>query len=52
MVQWSGKYTIFGDVVSGQDVADKISHGRLKGDRPVDPAKLISVTIERIESKK
>jgi peptidyl-prolyl cis-trans isomerase A (cyclophilin A) len=48
MAQWSGKYTIFGEVVSGLDVADKISHGRVKGDRPVDPAKLIGVTIERI----
>jgi cyclophilin family peptidyl-prolyl cis-trans isomerase len=52
MVQWSGKYTIFGDVVSGQDVADKISHGRVKGDRPVNPVKLVSVTIERVEPKK
>jgi len=45
---WSGKYTIFGEVVSGLDVADKISHGRVHGDRPVNPAKLISVTIERV----
>jgi cyclophilin family peptidyl-prolyl cis-trans isomerase len=52
MVPWAGKYTIFGDVVSGQDVADKISHDRLKGDRPVEPVKLISVTIERVERKK
>jgi cyclophilin family peptidyl-prolyl cis-trans isomerase len=48
MSQWSGKYTIFGDVVSGLEVADKISHGRVRGERPVDPAKLIGVTIERI----
>lgn len=48
MPQWSGKYTIFGDVVSGLEVADKISHARVRGDRPVDPAKLIGVTIERI----
>jgi peptidyl-prolyl cis-trans isomerase A (cyclophilin A) len=48
MTQWSGKYTIFGDVVSGLEVADKISHGRVRGDKPVDPAKLIGVTIERI----
>lgn len=48
MSQWSGKYTIFGEVVSGLEVADKISHGRVHGDRPVDPAKLIGVTIERI----
>jgi len=48
MPQWSGKYTIFGEVVSGLEAADKISHGRVRGDRPVDPAKLIGVTIERI----
>jgi cyclophilin family peptidyl-prolyl cis-trans isomerase len=46
--QWSGKYTIFGDVVSGLEVADKISHTRVRGDRPLDPPKLIGVTIERI----
>ena len=48
MPQWTGKYTIFGEVVSGLDVAEKISHARVKGDRPVDPAKLIGVTIERV----
>jgi cyclophilin family peptidyl-prolyl cis-trans isomerase len=48
MSQWTGKYTIFGEVVSGLDVADKISHGRVRGERPVDPAKLLGVTIQRI----
>lgn len=48
MSQWSGQYTIFGEVVSGLDVAEKISRARVRGDRPVDPAKLIGVTIERI----
>jgi cyclophilin family peptidyl-prolyl cis-trans isomerase len=48
MPQWTGKYTIFGDVVSGREAADKISRGRVRGDRPVEPAKLIGVTIERI----
>jgi len=48
MSQWTGKYTIFGYVVSGLDVAGKISHGKVHGDKPVDPAKLISVTIERV----
>jgi peptidyl-prolyl cis-trans isomerase A (cyclophilin A) len=48
MSQWTGQYTIFGEVVSGLDTADKISHARVKGDRPVDPAKLIGVTIERV----
>jgi peptidyl-prolyl cis-trans isomerase A (cyclophilin A) len=49
MPQWSGKYTIFGEVVSGLEVADKISHGRVRGERPVDPAKLIGVKIERVD---
>ncbi len=48
MTQWTGNYTIFGEVVSGLDVASKISHTRVKGDRPVDPPKLLGVTIERI----
>jgi cyclophilin family peptidyl-prolyl cis-trans isomerase len=51
MPQWTGKYTIFGEVVSGLEVANKISHAPVKGDRPVNPAKLIGVTIERIEAK-
>jgi len=46
--EWSGKYTIFGMVVEGLDVVAKINHGKLHGDRPVDPVKLIGVTIERV----
>ena len=49
MAQWTGKYTIFGDVVSGLDVADKISRAPVHGERPVEPAKLIGVTIERVQ---
>lgn len=48
MHEWDGKYTIFGFVVEGQDVVSKISHASVRGDKPVDPVKLISVTIERI----
>jgi peptidyl-prolyl cis-trans isomerase A (cyclophilin A) len=48
MREWDGKYTIFGVVVEGQDVVSKISHASVRGDKPVDPVKLISVTIERI----
>jgi len=48
MTQWSGNYTIFGEVVSGLDVASKISHARVRGDRPVEPAKLMGVVIERV----
>ena len=48
VVQWTGKYTIFGDVVSGQDVAAAISHAPVKGDKPVDPVELTAVVIERV----
>jgi peptidyl-prolyl cis-trans isomerase A (cyclophilin A) len=47
MREWDGKYTIFGVVVQGQDVVSKISRAPVRGDRPVNPVKLISVTIER-----
>ena len=42
-----GSYTIFGHVVSGQDVAGAISEVPVKGDRPVTPVIVKSVTIER-----
>jgi peptidyl-prolyl cis-trans isomerase A (cyclophilin A) len=48
MREWDGKYTIFGIVVEGQDVVNRINRAPLRGDRPIEPVKLISVTIERI----
>lgn len=45
---WDQQYTIFGQVVRGQDVVDAIAKAPLHGDKPVDPVKLLSVTIERI----
>jgi len=50
MPQWDGKYTIFGEVVAGLDVVAKISHAPVHGDKPVNPVKLISVTIQRVEA--
>jgi len=44
---WTGKYTIFGQVVQGEDVVAKIAHAPAREEKPVDPVKLISVTIER-----
>jgi cyclophilin family peptidyl-prolyl cis-trans isomerase len=44
-----GKYTIFGQVVDGQQVVPKISHViRDDKDRPNIPAKLIKITFMRI----
>jgi len=43
------KHTIFGEVVEGQDVADKISNvPRDNGDRPRTPVILQKVKIERV----
>jgi peptidyl-prolyl cis-trans isomerase A (cyclophilin A) len=46
--EWNGKYTIFGVVVEGKDVVNRIDHAPVRGDKPLSPVKLISVTIERI----
>jgi len=45
----TGKHTIFGEVVEGQDIADKISNvARGAQDRPKKDVVLESVTIERV----
>ncbi|MBI4890273.1 MAG: peptidylprolyl isomerase [Acidobacteria bacterium] len=48
MRQWNGNYTVFGTVVDGMKVVETINRMPGRGDRPVDPVKLISVTIERV----
>ena len=48
MREWNGKYTIFGVVVAGQEIVSKINEAKVRGDKPVEPVKLNSVTIERI----
>lgn len=45
---WNNKYTIFGQVVSGQEVEAKINRKQLRGDRPIDKIRLNSVTIRRV----
>ncbi|HEX6502612.1 MAG TPA: peptidylprolyl isomerase [Terriglobales bacterium] len=45
----TGKHTIFGEVVEGQNVVDKITQvGRNRQDRPLQDVVLKAVTIERV----
>jgi len=37
---WDGKYTVFGNVIEGLDVADEIGNSKLKGERPVTPVRM------------
>jgi peptidyl-prolyl cis-trans isomerase A (cyclophilin A) len=47
--EWlTGKHTIFGEVVEGQEIADKISKVSARSDKPVKPVVVESVTIERV----
>jgi peptidyl-prolyl cis-trans isomerase A (cyclophilin A) len=48
MPRWNGKYAIFGNVVQGMDVVEKINHLPAHGEEPVHPAKLINVAITRV----
>lgn len=48
MPQWNDNYTIFGQVVLGQDVVMEISRKPLKGEKPVQPVTLQHVGIMRI----
>jgi cyclophilin family peptidyl-prolyl cis-trans isomerase len=48
MNSWNGQYTIFGYIVEGLNVVDRINRKPLRGDRPVDPVKLNQVTIQRV----
>jgi cyclophilin family peptidyl-prolyl cis-trans isomerase len=45
---WDNKYVIFGQIVQGLDVAEKINRLPAHGEEPIHPAKLISVTINRV----
>lgn len=46
----NGKHTIFGQVVEGQAVANKISTvKRDANDKPIDPVRITSITFERVQ---
>jgi peptidyl-prolyl cis-trans isomerase A (cyclophilin A) len=47
--EWlTGKHTIFGEVVEGQEVADKISKVSTRQDKPVKAVVLETVVIEHV----
>jgi len=46
--RWDNQYTIFGDVISGMPVVMEINKAPGKGEKPLDPVKLISVRVRRI----
>ncbi len=44
----NGKHTIFGEVVSGYDVVQKIEKTKTSaGDRPVEDQKIIRITVKK-----
>lgn len=49
----NGHYTIFGEVVSGQDVADAISEvPRNEDDKPLKPVSILRIAIHRVAASK
>ena len=45
---WNMKYAIFGQAVEGLDVVEKLIKVHADGEQPINPPKLISITIERV----
>jgi peptidyl-prolyl cis-trans isomerase B (cyclophilin B) len=43
-----GQYTVFGEVVEGLDVVDKIATAQVNGEKPVKPVAMKTVTLETV----
>ncbi len=48
MPTWNGKYTVFGQLVSGQNVVTAIDRREVHNEKPVDPVILNGVSIFRV----
>jgi cyclophilin family peptidyl-prolyl cis-trans isomerase len=48
MPSWDMKYAVFGQIVEGLDVVNKLVNVPVKDEHPIDPPKLISITITRV----
>ena len=48
MRSWDNHYAVFGTIVRGMDVVEKINHSPVRDEKPLDPVKLNSVTILRV----
>ena len=49
----NGGYTVFGQVIEGQEVADKISEvprDEANGDRPLTPVKISRIVVTRVRA--
>ena len=46
--RWNNHYTVFGQLVSGQDVEARINRRPVRAEKPIDKIRINSVTIERI----
>jgi len=43
--QFDGSYTVFGQVLSGQDVVDRLAAVEVEGETPTDPVSIDSITL-------
>jgi cyclophilin family peptidyl-prolyl cis-trans isomerase len=48
MPSWNQHYTVFGQVVEGQDVVTKINRAKVRGEKPVSPVVIKTVLVRRV----
>ncbi len=52
--EWDGQYSVFGKVIEGMNVVDTIARAPIapNSDRPIDPVKVTSISIEKLGNLK